>query len=180
MDKEPSMPFRQPASQPMPEGPRILDPDRFSPEKRRQLSGAGLRTFLKIADAWQLSESDRLRVLGMPSRSTFHSWVTKVRRGNDITLSVDELTRISAVLGIYKALRILFPRDADASLWLRSANNGPIFGGQTPLALIVSGTQDGLIQVRRYLDAWRGGSFAAPVPGFDEVAPLSDSDLIFA
>ena len=175
------MPVRQPARRPMPEGSRILDSDRFNPEKRRQLSGAGLRTFLKIACAWQLSELDRLRVLGLPSRSTFHGWVAKVRDGKDITLSVDELIRISALLGIYKALRILFPRDSDASRWLRSANSGPIFGGQTPLALIASGTQDGLILVRRYLDAWRGGSFAAPVPGFDDVvAPLSDSDLVFA
>lgn len=93
------MPVRQPARRPMSEGPRILDPDRFNPEKRRQLSGAGLRTFLKIADAWQLSESDRLRVLGLPSRSTFHGWVAKVRHGKDITLSVDELIRISALLG---------------------------------------------------------------------------------
>jgi hypothetical protein len=165
----------------MPEGPRILDSDRFRPEKRRQLSAAGLRTFLRIADAWQLSEADRLLVLGSPSRSTFYGWVAKVRGGNDITLSVDELHRISAVLGIYKALRIVFPRDDDASRWLRSPNSGPIFGGQMPLALVASGTQDGLMLLRRYLDAWRGGNFAAPVPGFDEVvAPLSDSDLVFA
>ena len=78
------------------------------------------RTFLKIADEWQLSESDRLRVLGSPSRSTFHGWVAKVRQGKDITLSFDELVRISAVLGIYKALGILFPRESDADRWLRS------------------------------------------------------------
>jgi hypothetical protein len=124
---------------------------------------------------------DRLRILGLPSRSTFYSWVEKVRGNNDITLSVDELIRISAVLGIYKALRIVFSRDDDASRWLRSANSGPVFGGQTPLALIASGTQDGLLLVRRYLDAWRGGRFAAPVLGFDDMAaPLSESDLVFA
>jgi hypothetical protein len=165
----------------MPEGPRILDPDRFRAETRRKLSGPGLRTFLNIAGSWQLSEAERLRILGMPSRSTFHGWVAKVRSGNEIILSVDELTRISLVLGIYKAMRIIFPHDADASRWLRSANSGPIFGGQAPLSLIASGTQDGLMLVRRYLDAWRGGSFAAPVPGFDDVvAPLTDSDLVFA
>lgn len=171
----------QPASQAMPEDPRILDLDRFSPQRRRQLSGPGLRTFLKIADAWQLSELNRRRALGLPSRSTYHGWVAKVRGGNDIMLSVDELTRISAVLGIYKALRILFPREEDASRWLRAGNNGVVFGGQTPLALIVSGPQDGLILVRRYLDAWRGGTFAAPVLGFDDTATLlSDGDLVFA
>jgi hypothetical protein len=174
------MPASQSAFRATPEGPRILGSDRFNPERRRQLSGAGLRTFLRIADEWQLSESDRLRVLGLPGRSTFHGWVAKVRQGKDITLSVDELIRISAVLGIYKALRILFPREGDANRWLRSGNSDLTFGGQTPLAMIVSGTQDGLILVRRYLDAWRGGLFAAPIPGFDDkVAPLSKDDLVF-
>jgi hypothetical protein len=93
---------------------------------------------------------------------------------------VDELIRISAVLGIYKGLKIIFPREGDAARWLRSPNAGRVFGGQTPVALIVSGTQDALMLVRRYLDAWRGGTFAAPVPGFDGVvAPMSDDDLVF-
>ena len=62
----------------------------------------------------------------------------------------------------------------------RHSEGGPVFGGQAPLSLIASGTQDGLMLVRRYLDAWRGGSFAAPVPGFDDVvAPLTDGDLAF-
>jgi uncharacterized protein (DUF2384 family) len=151
---------------------------RFEPTRRQQLSGPGLRTFLNIAEDWQLSEQERLRVLGFPARSTFHGWIAKVRQKTDITLSADELMRISAVLGIYKALKIIFSRDEDAARWLRSPNTGPTFGGQTPLALITSGTQDALMLVRRYLDAWRGGAFAAPVPGFDE-APLTDADLAF-
>jgi hypothetical protein len=174
------MQFPEPVRDPIPDRPRMLDPHRFQPSRRRQLSGPGLRTFLNVAEEWQLSEPERLRILGLPSRSTFHSWVAKVRKGGEITLSVDELIRISLVLGIYKALRIIFAREEDAARWLRSSNSGPAFGSQTPLALITSGTQDALILVRRYLDAWRGGTFTAPVPGFDDVvAPISDSDLAF-
>ena len=174
------MPSRQARREPLPEGPRILNSSRFRPNRRRQVSGPGLRTFLNIADEWGLSEQERLQVLGLPGRSTFHSWVAKARRGADLTLSVDELIRISAVLGIYKGLKIIFPRQEDAARWLRSPNAGPTFGGQTPLALITSGTQDALMLVRRYLDAWRGGTFAAPAPGFDDVvAPMSDDDLAF-
>jgi Protein of unknown function (DUF2384) len=174
------MPARQARPEDLPAGPPILDVSRFKPARRHQLSGPGLRTFLNIADEWQLSEQERLRVLGFPARSTFHDWVVKVRKGIDITLSADELIRISAVLGIYKALKIIFSRDEDAARWLRSSNTGPMFGGQAPLVLITAGTQDALMLVRRYLDAWRGGTFAAPVPGFDDVAaPLSDADLAF-
>jgi uncharacterized protein (DUF2384 family) len=172
------MPARQASSEPVPTGPRSLDVSRFEPTRRQQLSGPGLRTFLNIADEWRLSEQARLRVLGFPARSTFHAWIAKVHQGTDITLSADELIRISAVLGIYKALKIVFSRDEDAARWLRSPNTGPTFGGQAPLALITSGTQDALMLARRYLDAWRGGAFAAPVSGFDE-APLTDADLAF-
>ena len=153
---------------------------RFEPPRRRQLSGPGLRAFLNIADEWRLSEHERLRVLGFPARSTFRAWTAKVRQKTDITLSADELIRISAVLGIYKALKIIFPRDEDAARWLRSSNTGSMFGGQAPLALVTSGTQDTLMLVRRYLDAWRGGTFARPAAGFDDVAaPHSDADLAF-
>lgn len=174
------MPARQASPEPLPTGPPSLDISRFERSRRYQLSGPGLRTFLNIADEWRLSEQERLRVLGFPARSTFHDWIRKVRQRTDITLSADELIRISAVLGIYKALKIIFPRDEDAARWLRSSNTGPVFGGQAPLVLITSGTQDALMLVRRYLDAWRGGIFAGPVPGFDDVAaPLSDADLAF-
>jgi hypothetical protein len=174
------MPPSRPAREPAPEGLPTLGQDRFRPDRRRKLSGPGLRAFLNVADEWGLSEQERLRVLGLPARSTFHGWVAKVRQWNDITLSVDELARISAVLGIYKGLKIIFSRDEDAARWVRSSNGGPTFGGQAPLALITSGSQDALMLVRRHLDAWRGGMFAAPVPGFErDVAPLSDDDLVF-
>jgi hypothetical protein len=177
---ETPMSTRQARPQALPAGPPILDVSRFERTRRHQLSGPGLRTFLNIADKWRLSEQERLRVLGFPARATFHAWTAKVREGTDITLSADELIRISAVLGVYKALKIIFPRDEDAARWLRSSNTGPVFGGQAPLALITSGTQDALMLVRRYLDAWRGGIFAAPIPGFDDVtAPLTDADLAF-
>jgi uncharacterized protein (DUF2384 family) len=174
------MPARQARPETPPAGPLILDVSRFEPTRRQQLSGPGLRTFLNIADEWRLSEQERLRILGFPARSTFHGWITKVRKRTDVTLSADELIRISALLGVYKALKIIFPRDEDAARWLRSSNTGPVFGGQAPLALITSGTQDALMLVRRYLDAWRGGIFAAPIPGFDDAAaPLTDADLAF-
>lgn len=45
------------------------------------------------------------------------------------------------------------------------------------MALMLSGTQDGMLQVRRYLDAWRGGLHGAPAPGSDVPAVTRD-DLV--
>ncbi len=147
---------------------------------RREVSGPGLRTFLNIAKEWGLSENDRICVLGAPARSTFHSWIAKARAGEPITLPLDTLLRISAIFGIYQGLKIIFVREGDAATWLHSANKGLVFGGQPPLALILSGSQDGIMLVRRHLDAWRGGAFNAPVQGYDETAPaITDADILF-
>jgi len=147
---------------------------------RRVVSGPGLRTFLNIAKEWELSEADKICVLGAPARSTFHSWIAKARAGEPITLPLDTLLRISGILGIYQALKIIFVRDGDAATWLCSPNKGPLFGGQPPLALILAGSQDGIMLVRRHLDAWRGGVFNVPAAGYDETAPaITDADIVF-
>lgn len=160
--------------------PIPLVTDRYGAAARRRMSGPGLRTFSAIADQWGLTEAERMRVLGQPGRSTYFGWLAKSRAGTDLTLPVDTLIRVSAVLGIYKALKIVFQTDAEALGWLTAGNTGPLFGGQPPLALITAGTQDGLMLVRRHLDAWRGGLFSAPLPGLDEVDPIETSDIVWA
>ncbi len=146
---------------------------------RARLGGPALRTFANVADAWDLSERDRLAVLGQPGRSTYHGWLAKARGTRPVTLPLDTLLRISAVLGIYKALRLIFVREGDDLAWLRAPNTGPLFGGEPPLDLVTSGAQDGILLVRRYLDAWRGGQAAAPRTGdTTEAEPIADDDLV--
>lgn len=160
------------------EGPLVLDAGRFAPANRKRLSGAGLRAFLKIARAWGLSEREKLRVLGFPSRSTYHNWARKAETGGDLTLPADTLLRISAVLGVHKGLSIVFADEAAGNGWLRSANSAACFGGQRPIDLVTGGTQDGLMIVRRHLDAWRGGIFAAPLDDGIEDAPWTGDDVV--
>jgi uncharacterized protein (DUF2384 family) len=158
-------------------GPPILSGDRFDPENRRRLGGPGFRTFLNVADQWQLTEEERLRVLGFPARATYFNWVSKARHNQELLLSVDTLQRISALLGIYKAVRILFGSHAEELAWLRGPHGAPTFGGQPPMALVTAGSQDGLMLVRRYLDAFRGGMFATPNAA-DNAPALTDDDII--
>jgi hypothetical protein len=61
------------------------------------------------------------------------------------------------LLGIYKALHILYPDDALADRWVKLPNSNPMFGGKPALSLMVDGGIDGLTQTRRLLDARRGG-----------------------
>jgi hypothetical protein len=117
------------------------------------MSGPAMRSFFQIAAKWSLSGDEQRALLGWPAESTFY----KYKAGQVGTLPYDMLIRISLVLGIYKALRILYPEHDLADRWVRLPNSNPLFGGGPALALMTEGGIDGLYQVRRLLDARRGG-----------------------
>lgn len=117
---------------------------------RRGLTGPALRTFFRIADAWGLSETEQMRLLGLDSRSTLQNW----KRGAVAAIPRDALERISYVMGIYKGLQILLPQTADD--WVRKPNKAAPFGGGSALDRMASGNVADLYLVRQYLDGQRG------------------------
>lgn len=127
-----------------------------APARKPDLSGSGLRTFSNIADRWSLSEQEQMKILGVESRSTLHSWKSKAKARQQIKLGRDTLERISYVLGIYKAINILLPIAERADRWMHAPNDAPIFGGKSALDRITSGNVSDLFIVRQYLDAERG------------------------
>ena len=162
------------------QAPRGLDPQRFQPANRKRLSGPALRTFLAIADLWDLSEEQRRLVLGYPSRSTYHNWCRAVRQHIDITLDVDVLMRISAIFGIHAALGVLFNTEEKGIGWLKGPHHAPLFGGQAPINLVTSGSFDEIMLVRRFLDGARGGGYMPPNAIDTNFQPYADRDITFA
>jgi hypothetical protein len=160
-------------------GPQLLENSRFAPANRRRLSAPALRTFLAIADLWGLGEQQRLLILGYPSRSTYHNWCRQAREHGAFTLDVDVLTRISAVLGIHQGLGILFPTEQQGIDWLRTPHDAMLFGGRPPLELVTSGSQDGLLTVRRFLDGARGGLYMQPNSIDAAFSPYHESEIVF-
>lgn len=122
------------------------------PLPRRDLTGPALRAFFNITGLWELSTEQERILLGSPGRSTFFRW----KRDLDGALPHDVLERISYLLGIYKALEILFPDPAQADGWVKRANEAPVFGGQSALQRMLGGQVADLFVVRQYLDAQRG------------------------
>lgn len=114
-------------------------------------AAAGLTAFFSIANEWALDTDQQRTLLGSPGRSTFFKWKKQLRG----QLSRDTLDRISYLLGIYKALHVLFPAGS-AQQWLRHPNDAPLFSGQSPLDYMLGGSLIALADVRRYLDAARG------------------------
>lgn len=125
------------------------------PISELEMAAAGLRAFIRIAQAWELSVEEQLVLLGSPGRSTFFTWRKQPEKAH---LSRDTLERLSYILGIFKALQILFPTPADADAWVRKPNQA--FGGRPALAVMLAGNVSDLNDVRRYLDAVRGGGWS--------------------
>lgn len=117
------------------------------------MSAPAMRSFFKIGRAWDLSVDEQRGLLGWPAASTYY----KYKAGEVGTLSYDMLTRVSVLLGIYKALHILYPDASLADRWVKLPNSNQLFGGKPALSLMVDGGIDGLTQTRRLLDARRGG-----------------------
>jgi hypothetical protein len=79
-----------------------------------------------------------------------------MKKHPDRLLDSDKLLRISYLVGIFKALNILYS-EALADAWVQRSNTGRIFNGATPLAYMIKGGLPALQTVRRLLDARRGG-----------------------
>lgn len=116
------------------------------------LGGPALRAFFGLAKAWALSEQEQMKLLGLTSRSTLHSWKT----GRVSKVSRDTIERISYLLGIFKGINILLPDQKRADAWMRTPNKAPLFGGRSALDRMTSGNISDLYVVRQYLDAQRG------------------------
>jgi hypothetical protein len=126
--------------------------DLNSRAERERLSRAALTGFFRLAAAWSVRDEDARELLGGLSSSSFYEWKKQPER----VLEVDRITRISYLLGIYKALHILYG-DKLADEWVHLPNTNAIFNGRTPLAYMLGGGLLAMQTVRRLLDARRGG-----------------------
>lgn len=115
-------------------------------------NAVALKAYFAITHQWALTPDQERILLGVDSRATFYRW-KKQKNG---TLGRDTLERISYVLGIYKALRILLPNEMAANQWIHKPNSAPLFGGKSALEKLLVGRVIDLADVRRYLDSERG------------------------
>ena len=120
--------------------------------ERERLSPAAIKAFLSIMTKWGVRDEHARALLGGISNGQFYEMKKKPER----TLSADTLTRVSYLIGIFKALNILYSRKL-ADAWVQRPNTNRIFGSQTALAYMIKGGLPAMQTVRRLLDARRGG-----------------------
>jgi len=143
-----AQPLRYPLTRPRIDTP----PDLAAREERERLSAPALRAFFNIMGRWAVRDEDARSLLGGVSHGPFY----EMKRQPDRVLETDRLTRISYLIGIFKALNILHGRPL-ADEWIRLPNSNPIFDGRTPLEYMLRGGLPAMQTVRRLLDARRAG-----------------------
>lgn len=124
-----------------PEHPEITD------EEGAAMALAVVRLF----GHWGLADAEACTLLGGISPRTYQRW----KSGKIGRLSRDIKTRLSNLVGIHKALRIIFRELKQGYSWVSKPNVR--FGGLSALEVMLGGEMTDLIRVRRYLDAERGG-----------------------
>ena len=113
---------------------------------------AAIAAFFKIVEKWGIRNEAAMLLLGGISHGRYYG-LKKTGRG---LLTQDELTRVSLLIGIFKALNILFQQGL-ANQWVTRPNSNPLFHDAAPLQSLTQDGVPGMLEVRRLLDARRGG-----------------------
>lgn len=116
------------------------------------MQSVGLKAFTSIVALWKLTGRDAAALMDM-SDST---WKRAQKPGFAGQLSKDQMLRLSALVGVYKALELYFDLPL-SQRWVKLANTGPQFDGARPVDAMIEGGLPKIIAVRTYLDALRGG-----------------------
>ena len=111
--------------------------------------GAMLRAVINLFAKWQITDEDAAILLDLPVR-TYRRW----KAGQPGRLNRDLKARLSNLLGIHKALRIIFVDPNRTYGWIKAANTA--FDGRSALDVMLGGELTDLMRVRRYVDAERG------------------------
>jgi len=123
----------------------------FRPEPITQEEAAAMfRAVVNLFAKWKLTDEQAATLLDMPAR-TYARW----KAGGPGRISRDGRARLSNLMGIHKALRIIFSEAARGYAWIRADNEA--FGGPSALDVMLGGELTDIMRVRRYLDAERGG-----------------------
>lgn len=119
---------------------------------RARLSAVALKAYRRLVDVWGLTGQQAAALLDV----SISTWERMKQEAKPKSLSQDQLTRISALVGIYKGLHLLFADDM-ADRWIKLENKAPLFARMSPLDSMTKGGIPQMLDVRRYVDAVRGG-----------------------
>ena len=126
--------------------PRDFTPTPITDEE----AAAMFRAAVNLFRLWSITDEEAATLLDLPVR-TYRRWKAE----GPSRIGRDGKARLSNIMGIHKALRIIFRESQRAYAWVKAPNEA--FAGRTALDVMLGGELTDLMRVRRYLDAERGG-----------------------
>jgi len=105
-----------------------------------------LRAVLNMFGKWEITDEEAATLQDLPIRT-----YRRCKAGKPGRLDRDTKAQLSNLLGIHKALRVLFIDPARGYKWIKSDNAS--FAGRSALSVMKGGELTDLMRVRRYLDA---------------------------
>lgn len=130
-----------------------LEPQSFATDAdRARLSQVGITAFRSVVAVWGLSNVEAAALMAV----SISTWERMRKADWQGVLNQDQLTRVSAIVGILKGLRLLFA-DKLADEWPKLRNKGSLFDGRSPIDAMIEGGIPRMLEVRRHVDALRGG-----------------------
>ena len=112
-------------------------------------AGAIFRASLKLLRLLRITDEQAATLLDMPVR-TYRRW----KAGEAARMGRDLKARLSNLMGIHKALRLIFREPERGYDWVKAANDA--FSGKSALEVMLGGDLTDIMRIRRYLDAERG------------------------
>ena len=121
---------------------------------KKDMALVGLRTALNILAKWKASTEQAGNILRV-SRST----ISRARTDKAVSLDEDQLKRVSLVLNIHSALRMLFDNPANVYGFMQMENHNEFFNGRSPMDVVQGGDMIALYETFRRIDSLRGAQW---------------------
>lgn len=117
----------------------------------------GLRAAVNILEKWQATTEQACRILRI-SRSTHAR--AKLRNADwSVSLDPDQMQRISFILNIHAALRLIFDNPENTYGFPGMPNHNEFFNGRSPLEVMAQGDMISLYETFRRIDSLRGAQW---------------------
>lgn len=127
--------------------------DLRSPTRNRDERVVLARAVTRLFELWKLTAADQLMLLGLNESNRIA--LQRYAKGEALAANRDLLERVGHLLGIHKALKLLYPHNPEiATAWMASANT--MFDGATPIEVARKFGFGGLLMLRGTLDRMRG------------------------
>lgn len=121
-------------------------------------SAIGLRAAINILDKWNASVKQACSILRI-SPSTYARAKSKEGAGWSVSLDVDVMQRISFVLNIHSALRLIFDNPENVYGFAGMKNDNAFFNGRSPLDVMSQGDFVSLYETFKRIDSLRGAGW---------------------